>query len=90
MVTPCINDIKHFNVQLMHSVKNVELLKHFKVKEAALTCFGLQGNHHQGADSQYLAKITLLVQCGYIEVVQTLSVLWLHSMTCEACVLCTV
>jgi hypothetical protein len=41
------------------------------------------GNH-----SQYLAKIPHLVQCGYIEVVQT-SVLWLHSMTCEACVLCT-
>jgi hypothetical protein len=32
-----------------HNVKNVELLKHFKIKEAAPTCFGLQGNHHQGA-----------------------------------------
>ena len=42
------------------------------------------GNH-----SQYLAKITHSVQCGYMEVVQTMSVLWLHSMTCEACVLCT-
>jgi hypothetical protein len=38
-----------------------------------------------GSHSQYLAKITHLVHCGYIEVVQT-SVLWLHSMTCEACV----
>jgi hypothetical protein len=37
--------------------------------------------------SQYLAEITHLDQCGYVEVVQTLSVLWLHSMTCEACVL---
>jgi lipid A disaccharide synthetase len=71
MVTPCINDIKHFNVQLMHTtLKNVELLKHFKIKEATPTCFGLQGNHHQGSNSQYLAKITHLVQCGYIEVVQ--------------------
>jgi hypothetical protein len=35
-----------------------------------------------GSRSQYLAKITHWVQCGYIEVVQTLSVLWLHSMTC--------
>jgi hypothetical protein len=43
-----------------------------------------------GSHSQYLTKITHLVQCGYIEVVQALSVLWLHSMTCEACVLCTV
>ena len=36
--------------------------------------------------SQYLAKITHSVQGGYMEVVQTMSVLWLHSMTCEACV----
>ena len=42
-----------------------------------------------GSHSQYLAKITHSVQCGYMEVVQMMSVLWLHSMTCEACVLCT-
>jgi len=35
---------------------------------------------------QYLAKVTHSVQCGCMEVVQTISVLWLHSMTCEACV----
>jgi hypothetical protein len=29
--------------------KTLELLKHFKTKEAAPTCFGLQGNHLQGA-----------------------------------------
>ena len=39
-----------------------------------------------GSHSQYLAKITHSAQCGYMEVVQTMSVLWLHSMTCEACV----
>jgi len=34
----------------MHTtLKKVELLKHIKIKEAALTCFGLQRNHHQGA-----------------------------------------
>jgi hypothetical protein len=43
-----------------------------------------------GSHSQYLAKIRHSVQCGYMEVVQTLSVLWLHCMTCKACVLCTV
>jgi hypothetical protein len=32
-----------------HNVKNVELLKHFKIKKAAPTYFGLQGNHHQRA-----------------------------------------
>jgi len=41
---------KHFVVQLMHTtLKKVEFLKQFKIKEAAPTCFGLQGNHHQGA-----------------------------------------
>ena len=37
--------------------------------------------------SQYLPKITHSIQCGYMEVVQTMSVLWLHSMNCEVCVL---
>jgi hypothetical protein len=32
-----------------HNVNNVELLKHFKIKEVAPKCFGLQENHHQGA-----------------------------------------
>jgi len=42
--------IQHFNLQLMHStLKNVELLEHFKISKTAPTCFGLQGNHHQGA-----------------------------------------
>jgi len=31
-----------------HNVKHLELLIHFKIKEAAPTSFGLQGNHHQG------------------------------------------
>jgi len=34
----------------MHTtLKNVELLKHFKISKTATTCFGLQGNHYQGA-----------------------------------------
>jgi len=50
MVVPWINDIQHFIIQLMQTtLRNVELLKRFKIKEAAPTCFGLQGNHHQGA-----------------------------------------
>ena len=60
MVTPCINDIKPFIVQLMHTYS---LLKQIKIKEAAPTCFGLQGNHHQGV-SKRLAKITHLVHVG--------------------------
>jgi len=50
MVTPCINNIQHFNYQLTHTtLKNVELLKHFKISKTAPICFDLQGNHHQGA-----------------------------------------
>ena len=50
MVTPCINNIQHFNIQMMHTtLKNVELLKYFKISKTAPTCFGLQGNYHQGA-----------------------------------------
>ena len=42
--------VEHFNFQLMHiTLKNVELLKYFKISKTAPTCFGLQGNHHQGA-----------------------------------------
>ena len=48
MVTQCINNIQHFNNQLMHTTF-VELLKFFKISKAAPTCFSLQGNHHQGA-----------------------------------------
>jgi len=41
---------QHFDFQLTHTtLKNVELLKHFKISKTAPTCFGLQGNHHQGA-----------------------------------------
>jgi len=50
MVTPCINNTQHFNIQLIHTtLKNVELLEHFKISKIAPTCFGLQGNHHLGA-----------------------------------------
>ena len=50
VVTPCINNNQHFNIQLTHTtLKNIELLKHFKISKTAPTCFGLQGNHHQGA-----------------------------------------
>ena len=40
-----------------HNIKNVELLKHFKIKEAAPSCFGLQGNHHQGATASTQLKL---------------------------------
>ena len=42
----------------MYSLENK-----IKIRKAAPTCFGLQGNHHQGA-SQRLAKITHLVHVG--------------------------
>ena len=55
----------------MHTtLKNVELLKHFKISKTAPTCFGLQGNHHQGATISTLLKITRLVNSRYVEAVQ--------------------
>jgi len=43
-------DISHFIFPTnAHNVKNLELLKHIKIMEAATTCFGLQRNHPQGA-----------------------------------------
>jgi len=71
MVTPCINNIHHFNIQLTHStLKNVELLKHSKISKTAPTCFGLHGNHHQGAAVSTWLKITHLVKSKYVEAVQ--------------------
>ena len=63
--------IQHFNIQLMHTtLKNVELLKHFKISKTAPTCFGLRGNHHQGATISTQLKITHLVKSRYVEAVQ--------------------
>ena len=39
-------------------VKKVELLKHSKINKTVPTCFGLQGNHHQGATVSTWLKIT--------------------------------
>jgi len=62
---------QQFNNQLMHmTLKNVELLKHFKISKTAPTCFGLQGNHHQGATISTSLKITNLVKSRYVEAVQ--------------------
>jgi len=54
--------------------------------EAAPTCFGLQRNRHQGATASAWQKLQDWFSVD-IDVVQTLSVLWRHSV---ACVLCTV
>jgi len=52
----------HFNNQLTHTtLKNVELLKHFKISKTAPTCFGLQGNRHQGVTISTQLKITHFV-----------------------------
>jgi len=50
MVAPCISNIKHVTVQLMHSIiQIVGLLKHIKNVKSAPTCFGSRRNDHQGA-----------------------------------------
>ena len=71
MVTPCINNIQHFNYKLTHTtLKNVELLKHSEISKTAPTCLRLQGNHHQGATVSTWLKITHLVKSKYVEAVQ--------------------
>ena len=63
--------VHHFNFQLTHTtVKNIEILKYFKISKTAPTCFGLQGNHHQGATVSTWLKITHLVKSRYVEAVQ--------------------
>jgi len=32
-----------------HNVKKRRAIKNFKISKTGPTCFGLQGNHHQGA-----------------------------------------
>jgi len=50
----------------MHTtLKNIELLKHFKISKTAPTCFGLQGNHHQGATARLV-----------LDVISVTAVLW--------------
>jgi len=51
-------------------LKNVTLVKHSKISKTAPTCFGLQGNHHQGATVSTWLKITHLVKSKYVELVQ--------------------
>jgi len=66
VVTPCINNIQHFIVQLTLK-KKVELLKHFKIRKLLQHVSVYKETIIR--EPQYLAKITHLVQCGYIELV---------------------
>jgi len=51
-----------FYYQLTHTtLKNVELLKHSKINKNAPTCFGLHGNHLQGAKVSTCLKVKCLV-----------------------------
>ena len=87
MVTPCISNIQHYFPSNAHNVKKVELLKHFKISKTAPTCFGLQGNHHQGTTASTQLKLHTWFIVDTQSLYKTLSVLWLHIVTCEACVL---
>jgi len=60
--TSTFSTVQHINYQLTHTtLKNVELLKHFKISKTAPTCFGLQGNHHQGATTSALRCVIPVV-----------------------------
>ena len=51
-------------------LKNVELLKHSKIEKNAPTCFGLHGNHLQGAKVSTWLKVTRLVKSRCVKDVQ--------------------
>ena len=60
-----------FYYQLTHTtLKNVELLKHSKIDKKAPTCFGLHGNHLQGAKVSTWLKVTRLVNNRCVRDVQ--------------------
>jgi len=55
----------------MHiTLKNAELLKHSKINKNAPTCFGLHGNHLQGAKASNWLKVTRLVNSICVKDVQ--------------------
>jgi len=41
--------LQHFNFQPTYTTLKNVVIKHFKISKIAALCFGLQGNHHQGA-----------------------------------------
>jgi len=49
-----------------HNVRNVELLKHIEIKEAAPTRFGLQGNHHQGDTASEVNPVSFEVKTAWV------------------------
>jgi len=54
-----------------HKVKKkVELLKHSKISKNAPECFGLHGNHLQGAKVSTWLKVTRLVNRRHVKDVQ--------------------
>ena len=60
-----------FIYQLTHTtLRNVELLKHSKLDKNAPTCFGLHGDHLQGAKVSTWLKVTRYVNSRYVEDVQ--------------------
>ena len=62
MVKPCISNIQHFNFQLMHTtLKNVELLEHFKISKNCSNMFRFTSKPSSGSYNQHLAKNYTLV-----------------------------
>ena len=60
-----------FYYQLKHTtLKNVALLKHSKIDKNAPTCFGLHGNHLQGAKVSTWLKVTRLVKSKCVKDLQ--------------------
>ena len=56
-------NVEHFLLPTdAHNVKKRRVIKHSKINKNAPTCFGLHGNHLQGAKVSTWLKVTRLVK----------------------------
>jgi len=75
MVTPCINDIKHFIIQLIHTTWKRRVIKTYQNYESCPNVFRFTRKPSSGSHSHYLAKITDLLQCRYRRLTDVVSVM---------------
>ena len=71
-----------FIYQLTHTtLRSVEILKHSKIDKNAPTCFGLHGDHLQGAKVSTWLNIQVRLTVDTCKMCRGSSVLWLHIVT---------
>ena len=77
-----LRNVEHFLLPTdTHNAERVELLKHSKIDKNAPTCFGLHGDHLQGAKVSTWLKIHVMLTVDTCKMCRGSSVLWLHIVT---------